>query len=315
MEYLSLNTDICASDSGNRPGRPELAIVMPVYKPDFLREALRAIAAQTDRRFTLYIGDDASPYDLESIIGEFTADLPIVYHRFSSNLGATDLVGHWERCISLTQDEPWLWLFSDDDIPGPDCVRDFYVALNDNPHAELFHFNVRIIDSEGKLVSTPSSYPPMMNAGEFLEAKLRGRIISFVVEFIFSRNLYERVGGFQNFDLAWGADFMTWLKMASRTSYGIVTIPGNSGVDWRKSDVNISPDKSRPVLIRKMNALIENAAFIKKELRETPNLYAPLKYSFRWIRFPLGEIWRNRSSLQPIDIVRLLCRYARRMIR
>ena len=293
----------------------ELAIVIPAYKPDFLREALRSLAAQTDHRFHIYIGDDASPYEIKSIVDEFSSLLPISYHRFPSNLGAHDLVAQWERCINLTKEEKWLWLFSDDDILSPECVSDFYAAARANPEGELFHFNVRIIDSRGKNISNPPLYPHRMKAGEYLEHKLRGKVISFVVEFIFSRNLYKRVGGFQNFDLAWGADFMTWLKMAANNRQGIITVPGNSRVGWRRSEVNISPDKTRPILLRKLNALIENAAFIKKELKEKPELYSPLKYSFRWIRFPIGEIWRNRSRLRIYDITGLLSRYIRRMMR
>lgn len=45
----------------------KLAIVMPAYKARFLRQALESIAQQTDKRFTVYVGDDASPDDIKEI--------------------------------------------------------------------------------------------------------------------------------------------------------------------------------------------------------------------------------------------------------
>ena len=83
----------------------DLAIVIPAYKKTYLQKTLESIANQTDKRFHLYIGDDCSPYDLKSIVEEFSDRIPLTYHRFKENLGGKDLVAHWERCIALTT--PW----------------------------------------------------------------------------------------------------------------------------------------------------------------------------------------------------------------
>ena len=49
----------------------KLAIVIPAYKSTFLAAALDSIAAQTCQDFTLYIGDDCSPNNLEEIVGRY----------------------------------------------------------------------------------------------------------------------------------------------------------------------------------------------------------------------------------------------------
>ena len=103
-----------------------LAIVIPAYKATFLAAALDSIAAQTCKDFTLYIGDDHSPNNLEEIVGRYREKINLVYKRFDNNLGGKDLVAQWERCIDMTQDEEWLWLFSDDDVMEPSCVENFY---------------------------------------------------------------------------------------------------------------------------------------------------------------------------------------------
>ena len=106
-----------------------LAIIIPAYKRRFLSRTLDSIAAQSCQDFTLYIGDDASPEDLYSIVQPFEGKLSLRYHHFDENLGGKDLVAHWERCLRMTQNEQWVLLFSDDDTMPPDAVERFYAKM------------------------------------------------------------------------------------------------------------------------------------------------------------------------------------------
>ena len=119
----------------------KLAIVIPAYKDSFLKESLDSIVSQTCKNFTLYIGDDCSPYDLKMIVDKYKGSMNVVYKRFETNLGGKDLVAQWERCINLTQGEPYIWLFSDDDILENNCVEEFYKILDKRPNGVLFHFD------------------------------------------------------------------------------------------------------------------------------------------------------------------------------
>src|SRR5688500_4733213 len=92
-----------------------LAIVIPVYKIEFFRPMLESIASQTNQNFNVYICNDCSTTVFAEIIGDFP-QLKICYKRFSENLGRQDLVAQWTRCIDMTNNEPWIWMFSDDDI-------------------------------------------------------------------------------------------------------------------------------------------------------------------------------------------------------
>lgn len=109
-----------------------LAIIIPAYKATFLAAALDSIAAQTCQDFTLYIGDDCSPNNLEVIVDKYRDKINLVYKRFDTNLGGKDLVAQWERCIDMTQGEDWLWLFSDDDVMEKNCVEEFYKTIKEN---------------------------------------------------------------------------------------------------------------------------------------------------------------------------------------
>lgn len=291
-----------------------LAIVIPAYKSAFLEQALESIACQSDKNFRLYIGDDCSQQKLEEIVAKYQNRIDLVYHRFENNLGGHDLVAQWERCIAMTEGEPYIWLFSDDDVVDSDCVTRFNLLPVDIKENSIIHFDVRVIDENSNLVEECPTFPAKLNAESYLNEKLHGNIVSYVVEFIFPRKIYEDVGGFQNFDLAWGSDFMTWIKMAAKASNGIVTISDSSSkVNWRKSGENISPNKSREIVIRKNKSLIENAVFIKSLIDKGEIDPAKTGGKFRCLRFPLGDLKRNASSLKCCDIMKLAINFSRKL--
>ena len=108
-----------------------LAIIIPAYKATFLSAALESIAAQICKDFTLYVGDDCSPEPIGDIVEQYRDRIELVYLRFNTNLGGKDLVAQWERCIAMSQDEPYIWLFSDDDVMEPSCVELLLKTIED----------------------------------------------------------------------------------------------------------------------------------------------------------------------------------------
>lgn len=276
-----------------------LAIVIPAYKSTFLAAALDSIAAQTCLDFTLYIGDDHSPNNLKEIVDRYRDKINLVYKRFDTNLGGKDLVAHWERCIDMTQGEDWLWLFSDDDVMEKNCVEEFYKTIKEKPKAGLIHFNVNRLDNATGKISSLPKFPDFCSSKFYLDEKLKGHLISFVVEFVVRRDVFFDNGRFQNFDLAWGSDFISWVKFSDAAG-GIDTCE-KAKVLWRKSNENISPDKSNPILVRKIYSLIENA----KWLLDFTSSYGYGKKMF-YTKYPLGEIRRNKGVLSDKQRKKLL---------
>lgn len=226
-----------------------LAIVIPAYKLRFFSRVLDSLAAQTDKRFTLYIGIDGVDADFETVAARYADRVNMVVHRFSDNMGGRDLVEQWHRCIDLIGDEQWIWLFSDDDMLEPSCVEAFYTQLQRDNSYDLYHYDVDIIDSDNHIIKSATPFPPVMDAFEFLRGKNSASIDSFVVEYVFRRDTFERLGRFEHFDMAWGSDIATWAKIGR--DKGIATIPGPK-VLWRASDANITPSTERTGLIRKL---------------------------------------------------------------
>lgn len=242
----------------------KLAIVIPAYKAVFFDDVLLSLSNQTCKQFNVYIGIDASNEDFETIISKYSAVLSITWKRFNTNLGGTDLVAQWERCIELTNGEPWIWLFSDDDIIGKRCVE---LLLNEiSNDYDLYHFNVKRIDEKNNVVCEKTHFPIVWTGKDMFWAKQCDKIDSFVVEYIFSRKVYERTGGFQNFPMAWGSDIATWIKFAGDN--GIKTVAGDF-VYWRKSSENITPQKNRDMSIKKILIETDYLDWVNKFFHKT----------------------------------------------
>lgn len=230
----------------------KIAIVIPAYKPDFLGRVMDSLSAQSFRDFAVYVGDDASPYELLPIIESHQSDMDVTYRRFDSNLGGTDLVAHWRRCIDMSC-EPWIILFSDDDLMPSDAVERAVKAIDENPDMSLFRFRLDEIDQNDAVTYRSSSFPSERStAVEYAVEYMAGRRPSAVCEHVFSRELYRR-SGLVSFPMAWCADIATWMRMAS-LSGGLVNVEG-APCCWRNiKGVNIS--SSDTFNTKKMDALI-----------------------------------------------------------
>jgi len=212
-----------------------LAVVIPAYKAAYFRDTLETLAKQTCKDFKVYVGDDCSPEGLEAIANEFVEVLDLHYQRFSENLGGTDLVAQWNRCVDLASEE-WVWFFSDDDLADPNCVEEFFRARETFPDEDLYRFGLQIIDGNGDVLQEMEPFPERVTSSEFFQR----RIGTFVVEYVFRRPAFVKNGGFISFDMAWGADHATWTALSK--DKGMVSIT-NAKVYWRRSDLNISGKK------------------------------------------------------------------------
>ena len=257
-----------------------LAIIIPAYKPDYLEETLESLTKQTNKDFKIYIGDDASPFSLEDIVGQFSDKLNIVYKKFDNNVGGYSLTKQWERCIEMSN-EKWIWLFSDDDLLSPSAVDSFYKELKNKPNSQFFKFFTTMIDAEGKKINLfrdkTNLETNIISAKDFISKRLRNdRFRSYVVEYIFRKELYEKYK-FINFPLAWCSDDATWLIYAIENS-GIDVIQDT--VYWRLSGINISSkdvkdDEKKKASIQYVNWLVN---FVKQK-----NINIPKEEMLLWL--------------------------------
>jgi hypothetical protein len=293
-----------------QPEMQPLAIVIPAYKGRFLTAALESIAAQTCRRYVVYVGDDASPDDLAGLCMPFATQMDLRVHRFEHNLGGRDLVGQWHRCIALST-EPWVWLFSDDDVMAPGCVERLLQAVDEEgDHQPLFHFNVERIDAQGRVLQQEPEFPPLLSSRAFAIARLRFELSSYAPDYVFARAHFMKLGGFQAFPRAWCSDDATWIKLAA--GCGIRTLPG-AKIGWRLSGENISSQHTADAQ-PKVQALAAYASWLDAHLRNHPPAAGEPDDAqvLKWVRgWFFEQIQIMRHAFAPWPALRLLWQLSR----
>lgn len=215
-----------------------LAIVVPYYKIAFFEETLQSLADQSDQRFTVYIGDDASPENPRTLVKKFKGKFNLTYHRFSSNLGSTSLVSHWHRCLDLSHDEKWVLILGDDDVLGRNCVAEFYRHLEEICKVKLnvIRFASETINDKSVTTSILYKHPTIEKSTDFLIRKYQGKTRSSLSEYIFKKAIVEEKK-FKVFPLAWHSDVMGVLEFSD---FSNVYTLNNAIVKIRISDKSIS---------------------------------------------------------------------------
>jgi glycosyltransferase involved in cell wall biosynthesis len=212
-----------------------IAIIIPAYKKAYFDKALQSLADQTVKKFTVYIGDDCSPEDLVSIVDRYRDKICIVYHRFDKNLGSVNIVEQWERCINLSKQEQWIWLFSDDDVADSKCIEDFH-RISALKQFDVYRFNTSVIDANDKIIYDHVGSPEVESSAEMAYWLLKGKRGNSMPDHIFSRHIYNK-HKLVNTAYAQAADWATSIQFSKEK--GMCTIP-NSRLFWRYSGNNIS---------------------------------------------------------------------------
>lgn len=214
-----------------------LAIIIPYFKLKYFEATLQSLESQTDTRFKVYIGDDASPENPRELLEKYKGKFDFVYHRFEANLGGTSLVQQWERCVALSSDEDWIMILGDDDVLGENVVASWhknYIFFDGK--SNLVRFATKIILEESKNISAVFTHPIWEKATEFFFRNFKNQTRSSLSEYVFSRRTYLK-HGFNDYPLAWHSDSFAWLDFPEDKM--IYTI-NEAIVFFRISNINIS---------------------------------------------------------------------------
>jgi hypothetical protein len=215
-----------------------LAIVIPYYKYTFFDATLLSLSTQTDKRFKVYIGDDASCENPLDVLEKYKTVVNFVYKRFETNLGGTSLVKQWERCIDMAADEEWIMILGDDDTIADNCVACFYshLAEFEQQKINVIRYATVVIDQNDTELSIVHTHPKYEKSVVFLMRKFKGGTRSSLSEFIFKKKVLQYVG-FKDLPLAWYSDLLAVLEVSFFSS--IYTI-NESVVCFRWSGINIT---------------------------------------------------------------------------
>ena len=133
---------------------PFVSIMLPAYKGFALCKSIQSILDQTYTDFELIILNDCSPDNLEDMIRSFN-DPRIRYYCNEENMGRTNLVGVWNKLLSLSRGEFGV-IAGDDDIYEKDYLQEMIDLSRKYPSVELFHSPVNIINSNDEITGKSS---------------------------------------------------------------------------------------------------------------------------------------------------------------
>jgi len=228
--------------------KSDLAIVIPYFKFEFFKETLDSLANQTNKNFTVYIGNDASPNNPEALLSQYQEKLNIVYIKFTENLGSKSLVQQWNRCLNLVQNENWIMILGDDDSLSENVVDSFYSELDGYTTTNVFRFSTQVINEKSNETSSVFVHPKEENGFSFLERKLNGETRSSLSEYIFNKSELNKFG-IKDLPLAWYSDMLLVIELGIEKP--IISI-NESIVFFRNSGINITSKKDN--LVKKNEA-------------------------------------------------------------
>jgi len=184
----------------------KLAIVIPFYKIDFFEETLKSVSLQTNKHFTLYIGNDASSNDPKPMIEKYFESDSYYYFNYSENLGGKNLVLQWERIMKNISEE-WFQILGDDDMLPFNFVDKFYTSLHqaNKEKINVIKFPLKIIDEENNCYRKFSFRKSMIDRYDFLTARSEHSILSSLSENIFRTQSFLKYR-IRQFPLAWHSD-------------------------------------------------------------------------------------------------------------
>ncbi|MCB9201627.1 MAG: glycosyltransferase family 2 protein [Flavobacteriales bacterium] len=211
-----------------------LAIVIPYYKIAFFKETLDSLSNQTDKRFKVYIGNDASPESPEKLLSEFTNKLNFKYKRFENNLGGKSLVNQWNRCLALVEDEKWILFLGDDDYLSNNAVEEFYNNLKsvDQENINVIRYSLIKIDDKNNKLTKPYIHPKFEKSTDFI---IRRRKTS-LSEYVFKKEQILKIG-FKDFPSALFSDIVAVLEFSN---YATIFTLNEANVFVRISTDNVS---------------------------------------------------------------------------
>ena len=218
-----------------------LAIVIPYYKIDFFEETLRSVSAQTDTRFRLYIGNDASPNDPLPLIQKYFRDEDFQYFNYEENVGGQNLAMQWERILENVTEE-WFQILGDDDLIPNNFVEEFYKNIDevDSKKINVIKYAQAHMDEQGTIYTDNTEHDQIIDYTDIWTDLFIKKSRSSLSEYIFRYETFEKIR-FKKYPLAWHSDDMAILEFSDFKQMFFIS---NAGLSIRISSKSISGNTS-----------------------------------------------------------------------
>ena len=209
------------------------SVTIPAYKDRYLKETIDSILAQTYQNYEIIIVNDASPYDLDSIVSQYD-DPRIRYFKNEKNCGAKNVVDNWNICLSHATGE-FVMCIGDDDNLTPRCLQDFADLIEKYPNLDLYHARNEIIDDDSNFVCLLEKRPEW----ESVYSLMYNPRNTHLGDWLFRTETLRKNGGFYKLPYGWQSDDISAFIAAA--NHGVANTQ-EVGFQYRGNGLSISHD-------------------------------------------------------------------------
>lgn len=195
-------------------GGPLVSVIIPSYNHEkFIRECVDSVLSQTYLNLELIIIDDGSKDSTCEILKEYNDSR--VQIIFQENAGAHNAIN---RGLSIAKGE-YISILNSDDIYMKNRLEVLVDYLIKNPDISFVSTYIEVIDSKSKKLGIKESWKNMepweiehkdksfVATSDPIKNLIMTNYISTTSNMIFSRKLYESIGGMRNLRFAHDWDF------------------------------------------------------------------------------------------------------------
>ncbi len=239
---------------------PFFSVTVPAYKAQYLAECIDSILAQTYSNFEIVIVNDASPENLDDIVGRYH-DKRIRYYKNEQNCGALHVVDNWNKCLSYAKGD-YIICMGDDDKLLPCCLEEYAHLIEKYPELNVYHALTEIIDENSQFVRMQEMRPECEGLFSMIYGRLNNRRLQYIGDWLFRTSFLRSIGGFVNLPFAWGSDDMTAYMAAREKGVANSQVPM---FQYRESSITISRSghyemkyKSMVEMLRRVSELVED---------------------------------------------------------
>lgn len=211
----------------------KFSVTIPAYKDRYLKETIDSVLAQTYQNYEIVIVNDASPYDLDSIVIQYE-DPRICYFKNKQNCGAKNVVDNWNICLSHATGD-FVMCIGDDDNLTPRCLQDFANLIEKYPDLDLYHARSEIIDDDSNFVCLLEKRPEW----ESVYSLMYNPRNTHLGDWLFRTETLRKNGGFYKLPYGWQSDDISAFIAAA--SHGVANTQ-EVGFQYRGNGLSISHD-------------------------------------------------------------------------
>ncbi len=200
-----------------RPAEPrgttEIAVVVPLYNHErYIAAALRSVLAQTAAPREVVLIDDGSRDNGLALAREVLRDVPGARVMAQENAGAHATIN---RAIAMTH-APFVAVLNSDDLFAPEKLAWCQEMFDTTPDLDLIAGRVALIGARGERLTRGPAADWLARAEGFAArtgldqlALLHENFVATTSNMVFSRRIWQRIGGFAALRTCHDLDFLT----------------------------------------------------------------------------------------------------------